>query len=144
MTIARAAMLLALGLGPLAAAAAEVGEVKTVAGTAYVTRGEARLDCVPGLALEQADIVRTLADGTVGITFIDNTRFSAGPNTTLRLARFRFDRTTHEGELDATLETGTLAVTSGKLARQSPEQMKVRTRTSILGVRGTRFAVEVR
>jgi hypothetical protein len=142
MTIARAAMLLALGLGPLAAA--EVGEVKTVTGTAYVTRGEARLDCVPGLALEQADIVRTEADGTVGITFIDNTRFSAGPSTTLRLARFRFDRTTHEGELDATLEAGTLAVSSGKLARQAPEQMKIRTRSSILGVRGTRFAVEVR
>jgi hypothetical protein len=140
-----AALLLTTGmLGPGGLAANEVGQIKTVTGTAYVLRGDARIACAPGLALEQADTVRTEADGSLGITFIDNTRFSAGPNTTLRLARFRFDRTTHEGELDATLERGTLAVSSGKLAKQSPEQMKVRTRTSILGVRGTRFAVEVR
>ena len=36
--------------------------------------------------------------------------------------------------------TGTLAAVSGKIAKQSPGAMKVRTPSAVLGVRGTEFA----
>jgi hypothetical protein len=39
------------------------------------------------------------------------------------------------------LKRGTLAVVSGKLAKQSPDAMKVRTPAAVLGVRGTEFLV---
>ena len=41
------------------------------------------------------------------------------------------------------LNRGTLAVISGRIAKQSPEAMTVRTPTAILGVRGTEFVVKV-
>ena len=85
----------------------------------------------------------TGADGQVGITFIDNTRFSAGPNTRLSLSRFRFDTTTHEGEFVTDLEQGTLSVISGQIAKHSPDQMKVKTPSSLLAVRGTNFLIKV-
>jgi len=41
------------------------------------------------------------------------------------------------------MDRGTAVVVSGQIAKRSPEAMKVKTPTSILGVRGTTFAVKV-
>jgi len=54
-----------------------------------------------------------------------------------------FDSTTHAGQFDTSLKRGSLAVVSGKIVKQSPEAMRVRTPSSIMGVRGTEFVVRV-
>ena len=77
------------------------------------------------------------------MTFTDNSLLSAGPNSTLTIDRYAFDSTTHAGQFDASLRRGTLAVISGKLVKQSPGAMRVRTPSTILGVRGTEFVVRV-
>jgi hypothetical protein len=59
----------------------------------------------------------------------------------LAIDRFAFDSTTHQGSFESSLKRGTLAVVSGKLAKQSPDAMKVRTPAAVLGVRGTEFLV---
>ncbi len=91
--------------------------------------------------MRAGDTVVTGASGSVGITFIDNSRISAGPGSTLVINRYAFDQTTHAGTFDTTLRRGTLAVASGRLAKQSPEAVTVRTPTMVLGVRGTEFLV---
>jgi len=60
-----------------------------------------------------------------------------------RLYRYAFDPTTSRGRFDATLNKGTLSVISGRIAKQSPDAMTVRTPNAILGVRGTEFVVSV-
>ena len=89
-------------------------------------------------------MLKTGADGSVGITMRDNSLLSAGPNSILALERFEFDPTTSQGRFDATLQRGTLAVVSGRIAKQSPQAMTVRTPSAVLGVRGTEFVVSVR
>jgi len=125
------------------AAAAEAGQVKTKAGTVYLERGGKRLPVSIGMPVEQSDTVVTGADGTAGITFTDNSLLSVGPNSVLEIQKYVFDTTTHAGQFDASLKKGTLAVISGKMVKQSPEAMRVRTPSSIMGVRGTEFAVKV-
>jgi hypothetical protein len=93
--------------------------------------------------LQQSDVIRTDAQGSVGITFTDNTILSAGPNSVIALDRYTFNSTTHEGRFDTSVRTGTLSVVSGKIAKQSPEAMTVKTPAAILGVRGTEFFVRV-
>ena len=61
----------------------------------------------------------------------------------IALDRYAFDTTTHAGQFDASLKKGTLAVVSGKMVKQSPDAMRVRTPSSIMGVRGTEFVVKV-
>ena len=73
----------------------------------------------------------------------DNSLLSAGPNSVLVLDRYDFDSTTNQGHFDASLKRGTLAVVSGRLAKQSPDAMTLRTPSAILGVRGTEFVVSV-
>jgi hypothetical protein len=47
------------------------------------------------------------------------------------------------GRFDPSLRSGTLAVVSGRIAKQSPSAMKLQTPSAVLGVRGTEFVVSV-
>lgn len=140
-------MRMIVGIGILAfsaaALAADVGEVKTANGASHIEREGARLAVKVGMPVRQSDKLVTGADGAVGITFLDNTLVSAGPNSTLTIDSYSFDSTTHAGKFDASLSRGSLAVISGKMVKQSPEAMRIRTPSSVLGVRGTEFVVKV-
>jgi len=125
------------------AQASDVGLVKTTKGAAHLERAGQRVAVMPGVAVRERDIVVTGSDGAVGLTFSDNSLLSVGPNSSLAIDRYAFDSTTHAGQFDASLRRGTLAVVSGKIVKQSPEAMRVRTPASIMGVRGTEFVVRV-
>lgn len=140
--IAVAAIVSALAVaGP--ARADDVGQVKTAKGTVHVERDGKRLPASVGMPIRQSDALVTGADGSVGVTFSDNSLLSTGPNSVLVVDRYSFDSTTHAGKFDAFLKKGTLAVVSGKMVKQSPDAMKVRTPAAIMGVRGTEFVVQV-
>ena len=124
-------------------AADEVGRVKVVRGGVVVERGGARIPATVGLPLQEGDVIVTGRDGSAGITFIDDSLLSIGPDSALSVDRFAFDPTTHAGRFETSLRQGTLAAVSGKITKQSPDGMKVRTPTTILGVRGTEFLVRV-
>jgi hypothetical protein len=133
---------LTLTIGVLQAGAAEnAGQIKVSKGVVQIERSGQRMPAPVGSVVEQGDLVITGADGSVGITFRDNSLLSVGPDSVLSIERFVFDSTTHQGAFESSLKQGTLAVVSGKLAKQSPEAMKVRTPAAILGVRGTEFLV---
>jgi hypothetical protein len=139
--VRRFALACALGLAPLAAFAADIAQFKVAKGDVYLERGGKRLPAHVGTHLQATDIVVTGANGSAGITFIDNSLLSVGPNSVLQIERYAFNSTTHEGVFDTTLSRGTLSMVSGKIAKQSPDSVKIRTPSSILGVRGTEFLV---
>ena len=123
---------------------AEIGQIKNVAGQVSLVRNNVQQPAKTGDLLEKADVLTTGPNGSVGITFIDNTRFSAGPNSRIELKQFSFNPTTQEGEFVTDVQQGTLAIIiSGQIAKRSPDAMKVKTPTTILGVRGTKFAVKI-
>lgn len=126
---------------PLPVFARDAGMIKVSAGEAWIERGGARLAARVGDKVQASDVIVTGSKGTVGITFADDSRLSIGPNSVLAIDRFVFDSTTHAGVSETSLRKGTLAAVSGKLTRQSPEAMKVRTPAAILGVRGTEFLI---
>lgn len=124
-----------------AAGAENAGHIKVAKGAVQIERSGQRLAVSVGDAVNTSDVVTTGTDGSVGITLLDNSLLSAGPNSVLSIDRFVFDSTTHQGGFEASLRKGTLAVVSGKLAKQSPDAMKVKTPAAVLGVRGTEFLV---
>jgi hypothetical protein len=134
-------MLVVLAAAGVAAAADEVGRVKVVKGSVSIERGGGRVPATVGLPVQEGDVVVTGRDGSAGVTFSDDSLLSVGPDSTLAIDRFAFDSTTHAGRFDTSLRQGTLSAVSGKIAKQSPDAMKVRTPSTILGVRGTEFVV---
>jgi len=138
MTVALAGLPAALAQG------ADIGQIKVAKGAVTIERGGQSVATAPGTRLHASDVVRTGSDGSVGITMTDNSLLSAGPNSVLALDRYEFDSTTNAGHFDASLHRGTLAVVSGRLAKQSPDAMTVHTPLAVLGVRGTEFVVSAR
>lgn len=136
---------LAIAVAAFAAAAYadDVGHIKSASGAVHIERQGERLAATPGMSVRQSDKLVTGADGAVGVTFLDNSLLSAGPSTVLAIDRYAFDSTTHAGHFDASLQKGTLAVVSGKIVKQTPGAMRVRTPASVMGVRGTDFVVSV-
>lgn len=139
-------MPLGIGLIALLAASpafAEIARIKTSSGTAAVERGGQKLRPAPGLQLEKGDRLVTGKDGRMSLTFIDNTRFAVGPNSTVSVSEFEYDRMRQKGAMVTQVDRGSLAVVSGKIAKSSKDAMKVRTPNTLLGVRGTKFIVDV-
>jgi hypothetical protein len=140
--VRRAALVAALSMCA-AAGAADIGQIKIAKGEVMIERGAQTLPGVVGARLQAADVVRTGADGSVGIVMSDNALLSAGPNSILSLDRFEFDPATSQGQFDASLRKGSLSVISGRIAKQTPGAMTVRTPAAVLGVRGTEFVASV-
>jgi hypothetical protein len=121
----------------------DVGQIKSASGSVFLERQGQRLPARVGMLVQEADTLVTGADGSAGVTFTDNSVLSVGPGSALAIERYAFDSTTHNGHFDASLKKGTLAVVSGKMVKQSPDAMRLRTPSSIMGVRGTEFVVRV-
>ncbi len=125
------------------AVAADVGLIKVSKGSVQIQRGTAKVPAAVGAGVQASDVIVTGADGAAGITFTDNSLVSVGPNSVFAIDKYTFDTATHQGEFEGNLKQGRLAAISGKMVKQSPESMKIRTPSAIMGVRGTEFVVQV-
>lgn len=121
---------------------ARQGTFKTVQGEVTVVRGNVRSAAVVGGPLMATDRVLTGAKSAAAVTLKDGTVLALGPDSSVDLASFQFDPTTQGGNLLVNLARGTLRVVTGIIAKVQPEQVKVTTPTTVIGVRGTDFIVE--
>ena len=148
------ACLALLGSTAASPALAEIGRIKSAIGPASIMRGASSIPAAVGEDLMPGDFLETGKDGRISLTFIDDTRFSVGPDSRIALAKFDYDRTTEKGSFIAKVERGSVAVVSGRIAKtrcggqESAAQsscggMEVQTPKSTLAVRGTRFIVTV-
>src|SRR5262245_49969436 len=135
----RAAILIATLAFAGPALAADVGLVKVSNGSVEIQRAGSKIRAEVGTPVQVADVLKTGADGSAGVTFSDNSLLSIGPNTVFEIDKYQFDSTTHAGEFQGSLKQGRLAGISGKMVKQSPESMKIRTPSAVMGVRGTEF-----
>lgn len=131
------------GMAGAANAPAAVGMVKVSQGIVNIERAGQQIPAPAGAPVYAGDRVHTGIIGSVGITLDDDTRLSAGPNSTLLITEFRFNSTTHHGSLIASLLKGTFSVVTGLIARHSPSSVTFKTPTMTLGIRGTEFVVDV-
>lgn len=137
-------LLLAAIATPALADGQRIGQIKTATGEAFIVRGGARLPAKIGDPVYESDVIETgTAGSAIGLTFIDNTVFSTGPETQVALSQFRFDSSNSRGEMLADVKKGSLSVVSGDITHSTPGAMKIKTPTAILGVSGTTFAVKV-
>jgi hypothetical protein len=135
---------LAISSSAAKAANVQVGQIKTVSGLAEIVRNGARTTARVGDPLYEKDTIETGADGAIGITFIDNTVMSGGPDSQIVLEDYKFNSSNFKGSMLTDMNRGTVSMISGDIARSTPGAMKVKTPTAILGVRGTRFVIEVK
>jgi hypothetical protein len=126
-----------------AADPAAAGRIKIVSGSVFIVRAAGTTQATAGQALFEADTLRTGADGRVGITLNDDTRISLGPGSEARLDQFVYAPVENRGSLVLRIVRGLVAYVSGRIARLSPDAVKLETPNAIVGVRGTTLVLRV-
>ncbi len=148
--IPRSALAVLLMLGMAAGAHAQgaavptappAGYVKLATGATSAERGGERRVLRAGDAIFEADVLRTGADGRMGITLKDETRLSLGPNAEVTLATFAYAPADQKFGLVLRVARGLLEYISGRLGKLAPESIRIETPSSIVGVRGTHLLI---
>jgi hypothetical protein len=89
----------------------------------------------------QGDVVRTGADGRVGINFTDGTSFNLSNNANMALNEFVYDPNGKSNSTLFNLSKGTFTFVAGKIAKTG--DMKIDTPVATMGIRGTTPHVEI-
>ncbi|MGI9536587.1 MAG: FecR family protein [Desulfocapsaceae bacterium] len=123
--------------------AAFIALVKKASGDVSVVRKDERIKVEPGTRLQQSDIIISGADSTVGVTFMDGTLLSIGPSSHVDLQQYVFEPIEEQYDFSLYLKKGQAVYSSGRIGKLAPEKVKVNTPRATLGIRGTRFIVNV-
>jgi hypothetical protein len=138
------ALLMTMAAGAQAIERAQtVGSVKTVSGTAYLSRNGEQLPAKVGDYLLEGDTLMTDNNSSMGVIFRDDTLLSLGSRSQVRIDAFVFDPAQDNMSFLTNVTKGTAQYISGQIAKLSPEKMSVETPLSTIGIRGTRFLVKV-
>ena len=119
------------------------GRIKVSTGSAFIVRAGAEIPAQVGQTVSEADALRTGADGKIGITLNDDTRLSLGPNSELKLERFFYAPADSGFGLVLKFVKGAATYVSGRIAKLSPDSIRLETPAAIIGVRGTTLAISV-
>jgi hypothetical protein len=113
------------------------GRIKIVSGAAFIVRAGQTIPAKVGVAVFEADVLRTGADGRLGLTLKDDTRLSLGPSSEIRLDRFAFAPAEGRFGFVLSIVRGVAAYVSGQIAKIAPDAVRLETPAAIVGVRGT-------
>lgn len=122
---------------------AAIGDVIEQKGNSMIERqGGEELLVDKGTGVESMDTVKT-ANGRTAIQFVDDTRVDVTEHSKLLIDEFVYDPNTKTGALNIKAALGTIRYASGQIAKNSRQNIKIRTPTATIAVRGTDFSMSV-
>jgi len=123
---------------------ASIGEVTIHNGSAVIDRqdGDKDIEVEKQLDVFSYDTIKT-GQGQVGIKFIDDTRVDVTAHSKLIIDEFVYDPNTNTGKLSLKATLGTVRYASGQIAKNSAQNVEIKTPTATIAVRGTDFAMTV-
>jgi hypothetical protein len=120
-----------------------IGAIKKINGAATVARDKGELKVSLGDPVFMKDILKTDKNGSLGITFKDNTMISLGPNTVYTIDEYVFKPGEQKLAFVSKISKGTLNFVSGNLTKMAPDAVKVKTPEATIGFRGTHCLIKV-
>ncbi|TFZ03338.1 FecR family protein [Ramlibacter rhizophilus] len=90
-----------------------------------------------GGSVFEGEEVRTGEGSTMVLGFRDQSVVSLNPNTVMRVTSFRFNQPGAQNESTLGLLRGGMRALTGLIGKQSPDAVKIKTVTSVIGIRGT-------
>jgi hypothetical protein len=118
------------------------GKLTEVTGPTQVSRASTKIEGKIDVGVEMNDTIETLK-ARVGITFEDGTRVQCTEFSKLVIDEFVYDPSSGKGKLGLKASMGTVRYASGLIAKNNKEEVKVKTPTASISVRGTDFAMTV-
>ena len=133
-------IVIALLAGP---AYSKVGEIGQIKGSGVLEReGDIVIDGNAGVGVLSMDEAVT-ANGTMRIDFVDETRVELTEQSRLVIDEFVYDPANDVGSLSIKASLGTVRYASGQIAKKYKQNVKIRTPSATIAVRGTDFVMVV-
>lgn len=121
---------------------AAAGKITEVTGPTQVTRNQDKIEGKVDVGIEMDDTIETLK-GRAGITFEDGTRVQCTEFSKLVIDTFVYDPSSGKGKIGLKASLGTVRYASGLIAKNSRDEVKIKTPTASVAVRGTDFSLTV-
>lgn len=109
---------------------------------AKLVRDKENLTATKGADLEMNDSIET-ARTKLALTFEDNTKVAVTEQSKFVIDEFIYDPNAKKGSLNMRVAMGTVRYASGNIAKNSRQNVRLRTPTATISVRGTDFAMVV-
>jgi len=121
-----------------------IGDVTLSKGNSVIDRkdGEKDVKVEKNLDIFSYDTVKT-GKGQVAIEFLDETRVDITQHSKLIIDDFVYDPNAKTGKLSLKATLGTVRYASGQIAKNSAQNISIKTPTATVSVRGTDFAMTI-
>ena len=131
-------------LTTLPARSESIGDVTLSKGNSVIDRkdGEKDVKVEKNLDIFSYDTVKT-GKGQVAIEFLDETRVDITQHSKLIIDDFVYDPNAKTGKLSLKATLGTVRYASGQIAKNSAQNISIKTPTATVSVRGTDFAMTI-
>lgn len=120
----------------------DAGEIGKIRGSGVLERGGDVLKGSTGVSVQSMDTAVT-AKGQMQIDFIDETRVDITEHSRLLIDEFVYDPNAGKGALGLRATMGTIRYASGQIAKKYQQNVKIKTPSATIGVRGTDFVMVV-
>jgi len=124
--------------------AKDIAIVKKMTGEVSVKRVDQTVLLAIGQKIQEGDLIVTKSNSDIGMIFEDGTIIALGENSSLSVDKYLFKPATNEFLVDMDMQKGIASFESGKIGKLSPESVKFRVPEGTVGIRGTKFYVEVK
>jgi len=124
------------------AAGASIGKITEIDGDGQILRDKNAVGGDVGTSVEQMDEAVT-SQGKMRIDFVDETRLDVVDHSRVVIDEFIYDPATGTGSLNMRATLGAVRYASGQIAKNSRQNVRLRTPTATISVRGTDFAMVV-
>ena len=135
-------IILTSALFSLTSAWAAVGKVTEQTGPTEIVRASRSMPSAVNSSVEMNDTIVT-ARARAELTFEDATKVRITEQSKLIIDDFVYDPRQGTGKLAMKVALGTARYASGQIAKNSPQQVSVKTPTAAIAVRGTDFSMTV-
>lgn len=128
-------------LNPVSAESIHAGVAAAVKGQVFVTPESAAAHLLKsGDKVFMGDQIETGKDGQLQVLLLDQTVFTLGPLSALKMDEFTYNPSDDSGKVKASMVKGVFRVVSGKVAHKKPDNMTVNLPAGTIGFRGTNVA----
>ena len=117
---------------------ANIGRVTAIRGDVKITRGIALYQAHKNLEIEEKDTFFTSKNGSMQITFSDNSVITLGKNSTLKVEEYLYnEKKRQKNKAKFKFRKGFFKSITGRIGKLAPKNFSIKTKNSTIGVRGT-------
>lgn len=138
----RIALLAFLLVSQPSLAAIDAGSIGSIKGSGVLERGNDVITGDTGVTVQMQDTAVT-ANGRMRIDFMDETRVDLTEHARLTIDEFVYDPANDVGSLSIKAGLGGVRYASGQIAKRYRQNVKIKTPSATIGVRGTDFSMVV-